>query len=221
MSRWLEAARRAEKSPRPAPDKTDKTDRTEVSSVMSVLSGGNGSRIDPANVTEVDVSDPSDLLDGYLERLAICGEAGDVPDSKAHRIATDQCGASLDELVEQQLQYWRQRLRQLDEPRNPRLKEVVPCCLAVLECVWLHRAVRLGWDERALFGLDPAAPTVVTRNGLVTGLVVTSLPKPLDVVSIAADQALIETASGARVRQFNDGYRAAPIWEDAKFQRLR
>ena len=126
MSRWLEAAHRAEKATRPAPDKTDKTDRTEVSSVSSVLSEGDGPKVDTGNVTGFDVPDPSDLLDDYLERLAICGEAGDVPDSEAHRIATDQCGASLDELVERQLQYWRHRLRRLDEPSNPRLSEVVP-----------------------------------------------------------------------------------------------
>ena len=142
-----------------------------------------------------------------------------MPDSEAHRIATEQCGASLDVLVEEQLQYWRHRLHQLDQPDNPQLKMVVPYCLAALEQPWLHRAVCFGWDERALFGLDPAAPTVVTRNGLVIGLVVTSLPKPLDVLGIAADQALIETASGAHIRHFNDGYRAAPIWEHAKFRR--
>ena len=54
-------------------------------------------------------TDPSDLIFDYAERIAICCEAGDVTAEEAERIATAQCGASLDELIALQVNYWRQR----------------------------------------------------------------------------------------------------------------
>jgi hypothetical protein len=208
MSRWLEAARRAQDLARYAAAKTDRTDRAEVSSVLSVLAGGYGSEIDKTVATDFAVPDSSGLLSDYPERSTLCGDAG-------------ERGASLDALVERQVQYWRSRLLHLDEPDNRRLKEVVPHCISCLDQPWLHSAVQLGWAAPALFGLDPAAPTILTRNGLVIGLVLTSLKRPLEVLEIAADRAIIGTGAGPQLSHFKSGRSGPPVWEHAVFKSSR
>jgi hypothetical protein len=50
-------------------------------------------------------TDPSDLISDYAERIAICLETGDVAEEDAHRIATEQCGVTLDELAARQVTY--------------------------------------------------------------------------------------------------------------------
>ena len=73
----------------------------------SVASARQG--LPPPSPATVITTDPSDLIFDYAERIAICCEAGDVPAEEAERIATAQCGASLDELIALQVNYWRQR----------------------------------------------------------------------------------------------------------------
>jgi hypothetical protein len=110
-------------------------------------------------------TDPSDLLMAYAERVAICIEADDLAEDDAHRTATGECGASLDELAARQIAYWRHRIEALPEPTDRRFSAIKTTCLEGLAQRWAHDAARLGWDEREMFGLDPATPTVHDRNG--------------------------------------------------------
>jgi len=47
---------------------------------------------------------------------------------------------------------------------------------------WAHDAARLGWNERAMFGLDPLAPAVRDSNGLLPALALTAFRRPVGVL---------------------------------------
>ena len=155
--------------------------------------------------------------DAYAERIAICTEAGDVEEDAAHRTATAQCGASLDELAARQIASWRHRIEALPEPADRRLAGIKATCIEALAQRWAHDAARLGWDECEMFGLDPATPTNRDLNGLLLGLALTSLRLPVRVVEIRASEAVIETGTGSRLRHFNTGRAGPPIWEHPAF----
>ena len=163
------------------------------------------------------VSNPADRIADYRERLVICAEAGDVSPSEAHRIATDQCGAPLEELTDWQIAYWRQCLLRISEPTTHRLNGTRQGCLDTLDEPWLRNAIALGWSELELWGVDPSAPQLTARNGLVTGLYLSALKQPVRVVSINDVHAIIEAGTGARLthraRIMNKG---PVIWQKLK-----
>jgi len=165
-------------------------------------------------------TDPSDLLIAYAERVAICIEADDLTGDSAHRTATGECGASLDELAARQIAYWRSRIQALPEPTDRRLSAIKPTCLEGLTQSWAHNAARLGWNEREMFGLDPAAPTVHNLNGLLPNLALTAFRRPVKIVEIRIAEAVIVTGSGSMLRHFNTGHAGPSIWEHSAF-RLR
>ena len=165
-------------------------------------------------------TDLADLIFAYTGRMAICWEAGDVADDAAHRIATEECGASLDELTARQIAYWHYRIEALPTPADRRLTGIKTTCLEALAQRWAFDATRLGWDECEMFGLDPNAPASHDRNGLLTGLALTAFRRPVGVVEINASEAVIVTASGSRRRHFNAGRAGPPIWEHPAFRRL-
>lgn len=59
----------------------------------------NGRQVPPQARSSIAL-DQVDMLFAYIERLAICRECGGATDDAAHRIASQQCGVSLAELVE-------------------------------------------------------------------------------------------------------------------------
>jgi hypothetical protein len=80
-----------------------------VASAPNVTASVPSQGLPPSPARSLITTDPSDLIFDYIERMAICCEAGDVTAEEAERIATAQCGASLDELIALQVNYWRQR----------------------------------------------------------------------------------------------------------------
>ena len=175
----------------------------------------------PSRTVPSIASDPSDLINDYIERIAICSEAGDVAEDDAHRIAIEQCGATLDELAARQVAYWRQRIEALPEPTDRRLSNVRRIALDHLAQPWTHQAAKFGWTAAELFGLHRAAADVrVDAMGLVSSLALSKLRPPLQVVDITSVAATVSTRSGAVLTHFrlrpNLG---PPVWEHPAFER--
>lgn len=175
----------------------------------------------PPPALQAAVTDPADLIFGYAERMAICSEAGDVTEDAAHRIATEQGGATLDELAARQVAYWHQQIATLPDPTDYRLAGIKDACLEALAQRWVLAAAALGWTDRELFGLDPAAPTAYGGNGIVVSLAFSPHRRPVRVVEIDAMRVVIETGTGSRLQQFRDPGRCGPpIWDHPAFRRL-
>lgn len=86
---------------------------------------------------------------------------------------------------------------------------------------WVLAAAALGWIDRELFGLDPAAPTAYGGNGIVVSLALSPHRRPVRVVVIDAAHVVIETGTRSRLRQFRDPDRCGPpIWDHPAFRRL-
>lgn len=199
----------------PGPSETSKHNSSKLGIPATVLSASK------PPLTSSSVTDPTDLIADYLERLAICAETGNNSAITAHRIATVQCGASLEVLATQQLAFWRARLLDMEKPGNYRLRQLPAACIGTLEEPWLCDAILYGWDANALFGLDPAAPAVAGCNGLITGIAITALSKPVRVLGICSDHARIVTASGSELLHFNTGRAGPPVWMHPAFRHLQ
>jgi hypothetical protein len=164
--------------------------------------------------------DPADMIVVYTDRLAICSESGDVTEEAAKRTATEECGANLEDLITRQINYWRHRIEALPEPTERSLAAIKTTCLDALAQRWVHDAVRLGWGECAIFGLDPAAPTIHDRDGLLPGLAMSSLRDPVQLIEISPNAAVILTGARSRLRYFNTSRAGPPIWDHCAFRWL-
>jgi hypothetical protein len=174
----------------------------------------------PSRPVATIASDPSDLISDYIERIAICVEAGDVAEEDAHRIASEQCGATQYELAARQVTYWCQRIQALPEPSDHRLIKIAPACRSVLTEPWLIDAIRLSWTDADLFGLDSGAPNAYFGNGLVTGIGLTKLRRPVRVVAINSDFVTVETGTGSILKHYRKACPGRPIWQHPAFTRL-
>jgi hypothetical protein len=168
-----------------------------------------------------DATDPSDLISDYAERIAICSEVGDVVEDDAHRIASEQCDATLDELAARQGAYWCQRIEALPEPSDHRLIKIVPACRSVLTERWLIDAIRLGWTDADLFGLDSGAPRAYFGNGVVASIALTALCRPVRIVAVDNDFVTVETGTRSKLQHHRRNCRGRPIWEHPAFARVR
>jgi hypothetical protein len=168
---------------------------------------------------EASVADPADLISDYHERVAICLEAGDCAEDAAHRIASEQCGATLVELAARQVAYWRHRIEALPEPTDRRLSNVRCIALDCLTLPWAYQAATLGWTAGELFGLHRDAANVrVEAMGLVSSLALSKLRPPLQVVDISESAATVSTGSGAMLthRRLRSNL-GCPIWRHPAF----
>jgi hypothetical protein len=116
-----------------------------------------------------------------------------------------------------QIADWQLWMINLAEPNDRRLSAAKEACLEALAAPWLHDAVMLGWNDHDLFGLNQLAPVAYDHNGLVPGLSLTALRRPLEVIEISECEAVIRTDSGARLRHYRNGRAARPMWEHPAF----
>lgn len=163
---------------------------------------------------------PADVLVTYMERLAICLEGGDITQEVAHRVASDQCGRTLDVLVSQQMAFWCDRLTILPEPADKRLARLKSACLAALREEWVMDAIRFGWNETSMFGLDATAPVGQVGNGLVVQIANARLEAPSIVVRLDPVVVVISRRDGLDQRCFNNNDAGPVIWEHPAFRRL-
>lgn len=146
MSRWLDAARRAEgtvENPFANTDKTAETLAPPVLSVSSVLS-----------------LTPAPDIDAFEERAAIAEYDRGMDRDAAERFAARAQGfESVSDLRGAAAAEWRRRLEGMAA------KETSPSALVRIEAAlrfvadgWAEMAAALGWPELELFGADPRAP---------------------------------------------------------------
>ena len=167
----------------------------------------------------IGATDFSDLIHDYAERIAICSEAGDISEDDARRIATEQCGAPLDELAARQVSYWHRRIKALSEPTDRGLSKVRCIALDCLAQRWTHQAAALGWTDAELFGLHHEAPTErIEAMGLVSSLALSVLRHPLKVMGIKDAAATVRTGNCALLThcRFRPNL-GPPIWEHPTF----
>lgn len=167
--------------------------------------------------------DPAAPLAAYFERVAICTVDGCLSEADAHAVATEQVGASLEVLARRQIELWQQRI--LAMPTGHPHTVMAVDCLSVIDAAALQRAVMLGWDETALFGVHPVAPLVrVECWGLLAGLVLSPHNRrgsygqrhQTRLVEIDVNRARTETPTGARFGVDRLGHgrdEAVPVWE--------
>ena len=168
------------------------------------------------------VTDPSDLISDYAECIAICLKTGDVAEDDAHRIASEQCGATQDELAARQVSYWCQRIESLPEPADHRLSKIRYIALEFLALPWMLQAATLRWTAPELFGLHRVAANVrIEAMGLVPSLALSKLRPPFQVSSITATVATVVTGSGATLthRRLRPNL-GSPVWEHPAFERV-
>lgn len=163
----------------------------------------------PSQVVQAVPMDRTPKIDACAERMSF-----------ALRIATEECGATLDEVTERQIAYWRHRIEVLREPSNPRLTCIKTACLTALAQRWAFDAARIGWSDCDMFGLDPVAPTIRSGIGLVPSLVLSAHRRPIRIVAINPSEAVIETGSGLRWCHYKCGRAGPPLWEHPAFQWL-
>lgn len=179
-----------------------------------------GVKPNPAAGPSFQGNNPADGIDVHRERPAICSEAGDIASVQAQTIACAEVGCDLDALACRQIVIWRGKFEMLPTPTDHRLVMLVPTCLSILDELWLMDAIRWGWTDADLFGLDVAAPNAYYGNGIVTGIALTALRRPVRVVAVDGDFATVETGTGSRLRHSRRAHPGRPIWQHPAFARL-
>lgn len=166
----------------------------------------------------ITADDPGSPIAAYRERLAICLDAGDVPEAEAHRIATSEAGADLTVLSARQVAWWQACLAAWC-PAETKLQQLQCDLGAIAREPWVVDAARAGWSDTAVFGAHPVAPLVrIECWGLAVHLTLSPhnrAGKRVRVVSLDSALARIETPTGARfgVEPTNVAYdHAVPVW---------
>ena len=175
------------------------------------------------------LDDPAELIVAYLERVAICIKDGGVSEVEAHRTASKQTGADIDTLARRQIDCWRNQIKDIAAPGDLALAKLRDDLLEIIVEPWAKQAAREGWDDVAVFGVHPIAPTVrVECWGLAPSLVLSphnrlgsdGIQWKTRLVELTTDRAVIETPTGARftVNRFAHALdEAIPAWQLAAF----
>jgi hypothetical protein len=126
----------------------------------------------------------------------------------AHLDAVIACQTS-DELADADVTYWRHQLDAMSTPANATTAQALKHCRRIMFEPWVRDAARLGWTERDVWGY--AGPRAKAGHGLALGLALATPRDRAKVISITADDAIIETAKGNRISvSRNDAH--PPIW---------
>lgn len=175
-----------------------------------------------------ETADPAPQLKIYRDRLESLVADG-VMGRNAQEMAIGEVSADHDYLARRQVAYWHARLQASTVPSDAQLSRLRAGCIALAGETWLMTAARLGWSDRDLFGVLPAAPFVRHE---AWGLTVWLLWSPhnrtdaagnghrVSIVEITADCAGVRTPTGAtfrRDRQTQWSDFAGPLWTLAEF----
>jgi len=157
-------------------------------------------------------------LDAFAERAAIAEIDGGLDRAAAETLAAqDQGFDEPDHLAAAALTGWRRALggwsdglARLSNP-DPRWQQLLHDAQTFLTSPWAPRAMALGWEERALFGLHPRAPFArYEARGLVPAL------EGRRLLCLSESCAAMQAPSGARLSLYRaalDPYReAVPFW---------
>ena len=181
-----------------------------------------------AQVRSARHGDVADRIAAYHDRMAICLEAGDVPEAEARQIAMEEAGAPIETLAELQVAAWRIRIEPLPPPTDPALTNLKVDLLSQLSLPWFTEAARLGWTAIEIFGVHPLAPAIRVEcwgvavsvaispfNRKATGRV-NSTRLRCEVCEVTANRIRFTTPTGARfaASRFSRGLdEAVCIWE--------
>ena len=171
--------------------------------------------------------DVADRIAAYHDRMAICLEAGDVPEAEARQIAMEEAGAPIETLAELQVAAWRNRIESLPPPTDPALTKLKVDLLSQLSLPWVTEAARLGWTAIEVFGVHPLAPVVrVECWGVAVSVAISPFNRTVtdraisarlrcEVCEVTANRIRFLTPTGARFARGLD--EAVCIWELAGF----